>query len=459
MGDARRQPASFRDRSGFVFTRDGRLCRQVNRSYQAEYELLLGSGLYQELVDQGLLVAHRESSELPADSALAFKVLEPERIPFISYPYEWCFGQLKRAALATLEIQKRALARGQSLKDASAYNIQFGQGRPALIDTLSFEFYDSSRPWVAYRQYCQHFLAPLALMAKRDVRLGQLLRIHIDGVPLDLTSRLLPGRTKWSFALGTHIHIHARTQQRYADRPERVVPRRFSRNAMIGIIRNLEAGTRGLNWRPAGTEWADYYDATNYSTAAFQSKLRFVERFLDAVRPQTVWDLGANTGVFSRAAAQRGVPTVAFDIDPAAVEKAYRDCRERHEENILPLVLDLTNPSSAIGWANSERLSLAERGPADLALALALVHHLAISNNVPLDKVAHYFARLCRRLVIEFVPKSDSQVRRLLATREDVFPDYTREGFERAFARFFAIDEVRNIDGSARTLYLMTVSR
>lgn len=455
-GPSNQSPASFRDPDGFVFFRGRELFRQVNLSGREEYDLLMSSGLHDALVKDRLLVPHEETSAPAARPEKCYKVIRPEPVPVISYPYEWCFSELKDAALATLAVQERALEFGMSLKDASAYNIQFLRGRPVFIDTLSFERYREDSPWVAYRQYCQHFLAPLALMAKTDIRLGQLLRIHIDGVPLDLASRLLPGRTRWSFGLATHIHLHARTQQRYAGRAEKVEPRRFTRNALTGILRNLAAVTRGLSWRPAGTEWAEYYGETNYSDAAFRQKLGLVERFAATAGPATAWDLGANTGVFSRAAAKTGARVVAFDIDPAAVEKNYRDCRASGEERILPLVMDLTNPSPGLGWANEERMALAARGPVDLVLALALVHHLAISNNLPLPKLARWFAGLGRRLIIEFVPKSDSQVRRLLATREDIFPGYTREGFEASFGECFAIDEAAPVEGSERTLYLMT---
>src|SRR6185436_4959816 len=186
--------ASFRDPSGFLFSRGGILYRQVNRAYQKEYARLMESGLYEKLVKAGLLIPHVEVDQPPAVEVDALKVIQPDRVPFISYPYEWSFGQLKSAALATLSIQKRALKMGMSLKDASAYNIQFVHGKATLIDTLSFEVYEEGEPWVAYRQFCQHFLAPLALMALKDVRLNQLLRVYIDGVPLDLVSELLPTR-------------------------------------------------------------------------------------------------------------------------------------------------------------------------------------------------------------------------------------------------------------------------
>jgi ribosomal protein L11 methylase PrmA len=448
-------PASFRDPSGFVFFRSGRVFRQVNRSYAPDYDRLMESGLYRTLVDEGRLIPHEEADEPAEQPDTCYRVIRPEPVPLISYPYEWCFSQLKDAALATLAIQLRAMDHGMALKDASAYNIQFVRGKPVMIDTLSFERYREGEPWVAYRQFCQHFLAPLALMSRTDVRLGQLSRVYIDGVPLDLASRLLPGRTRWSFGLATHIHLHARTQRRYADRQGTERRRPVTKLALTGIVKSLERTARGLHWRPGGTEWAEYYDATNYSSGAFKHKGELVERFLDRVRPRTVWDLGANTGEFSRLAAQRGIPAVAFDIDPAAVEKNYLSCRERGEENVLPLVLDLTNPSPGIGWENEERMALRERGPADLVMALALVHHLAISNNLPLPKVARFFSHVGAKLIVEFVPKSDSQVQRLLSTREDIFPGYTREEFERCFSERFEILDSAPVEGSERTVYLM----
>jgi len=449
--------ASFRDPSGFVFEAGGRLYRQINRSFAGTFDAFVAGGLYERLRADGLIIPHADcapgSVASPAPE-IAHRIIEPERVGFISYPYEWCFSQLKDAALLTLSIQSIAMEQGHSLRDASAYNIQFHRGRPTLIDTLSFERYEEGRPWVAYRQFCQHFLAPLALMARTDVRLATLSRDFIDGVPLDLCSRLLPRSTRLSPGLMMHIHLHARAQRRFADQT-RVKKRRVSRLAIKGLIDNLASTVRSLKWNPAGTEWGDYYDGTNYTDAAMREKASIVEEYLGRVRPATLWDLGANTGAFSRLAAARGVATVAFDIDPAAVEKNYLDVRRRSETHLLPLTMDFTNPSPALGWDHDERSSLAARGPADMALALALIHHLAISNNVPLERVARFFARLGTTLVIEFVPKSDSQVQRLLSTREDVFPDYQRDGFERAFSGHFEIMDARPVKDSERTMYLM----
>lgn len=455
-GNAEPAPGSFRDPAGFVFRRDGSLYRQVNTVYSEHYDRLMESGLYRALVDDGLLVPHDEVPFGDTRPEGAYRLLRPEPVPFISYPYEWSFSQLKDAALATLTIQARAMESGMSLKDCTAYNIQFAGGKPVLIDTLSFEVYREGSPWVAYRQFCQHFLAPLALMSCRDVRLGQLLRVHLDGIPLDLAGRLLPRRTRLSPSLLPHIHLHARSQARYADRQIDIRRPRLSRLGLTGIIRSLESGIGKLAWKPGGTQWGDYYQDTNYSAEAFENKKQTVARYLEAARPAgAVWDLGANTGQFSRIAAGAGMRTISFDIDPAAVEKNYLECRRQGEKNILPLLADLTNPSPGIGWRNRERMSLPERGPAGAVLALALVHHLAISNNTPLQDIADFFADIGQALIVEFVPRSDSQVQRLLASREDVFSGYTQPAFESAFGRRFVIEASRPVAGSDRVVYLM----
>ena len=453
--NSRTIPGSFRDPSGFLFSRDGVLYRQVNTVYQEDYDLLMTSGLYGALVDDGLLIPHEEVEVEPAEVEGAHKVIRPEAVPFISYPYEWCFSELKDAALATLRIQQLAFEHGMSLKDASAYNIQFRGCKPVFIDTLSFEKYREGLPWVAYRQFCQHFLAPLALMSYRDIRLSQLLRVYIDGAPLDLASSLLPARTRFKLSLLCHIHLHAKSQQRFADKAVEKPTGKVSAMSLRGLIDNLQSTVKGLTWQPKGTEWGDYYYDTNYTDAAFEQKRQLLAEYLDEIQPRVAWDLGANTGVFSRVASEKGILTLSFDIDPAAVEKNYRDGVSEGQEKVLPLLLDLTNPPPGIGWQHEERMSLLERGPTDAAFALALIHHLAISNNLPFQKIGAFFAEACESLIIEFVPKSDSQVQRLLTTRDDIFTDYTQEAFEREMSAYFTIDRSAKIEGSERTLYLM----
>jgi len=453
----KKHSSSFRDPSGFIFYRNNTIYRQINKSYKDNYDFLINCGLYKTLADNRLLIPHLETEVKYSKSDAAYKTVQPEMIPFISYPYEWCFNQLKDAALTTLKIQKKSLEFGMSLKDCSAYNIQFKNGKPILIDTLSFAKYNEGEPWIAYRQFCQHFLAPLSLMSHNDIRLNQLLRIYIDGVPLDLASTLLPFRTHLKFFLFSHIHLHARSQKYFADKSIKTDNRKMRLRSFFGIIDSLESGINKLKWKIPKTEWVNYYSQThNYSSDAFKHKKQIVENFLGKIKPKIIWDLGGNVGEFSRIASDKGIQTISFDIDPAAVEMNYLDSVRKGEVNILPLMIDITNPSPGIGWENKERHSLFERTSADTIMALALIHHLAITNNLPLYRIVQFFNLLSRKfLIIEFVPKSDSQVQKLISTRADLFPEYKQQVFEDVFQKYFKINSSKGITDSKRVLYLM----
>ena len=454
MSERVRLPASFRDPSGFLFQHADRLYRQINAAYAPHYEEFIGSGLYQSLVDDKWIIPHSDVTanwDLPEG---AFKIIRPEMIPLISYPFEWSFSQLKDAALTTLRIQKKAMQFGMTLKDSSAYNIQFHRGHPLLIDTLSFEHLAQGKPWIGYRQFCQHFLAPLALMAMRDVRLGMLLRTYIDGIPLDLASALLPLRTRFNFSLQSHIHLHAAAEKRFAGKSVKKNTT-MGTYGLAGIIDNLERTIKKLQWEPRGTAWGTYYAMHNYTEKAFEHKKELVKKFFMETKATCVWDLGANTGVFSRIASEGGVPTIAFDMDPGAVEVNYLNTRAKDETYLLPLLIDLTNPTPGLGWANKERTPILDRGKPDAVFALALIHHLAISHNVPLDNLADFFSKLGHWLIVEFIPKEDSQVQKLLAHREDIFDGYTRDHFEKIFGRYFKTRRKETIAGSVGTLYLM----
>jgi hypothetical protein len=446
---------SFRDPSGFIFSRGETILRQINFYYKENYDLLRASGLYKYLTDKQLLIPHEEvkiDSPLPEE---CYKIIKPDKVPFISYPYEWAFSQFKDAALLTLEIQKKSLDFGMSLKDCSAYNIQFKNGKPIFIDTLSFERYNEGQPWVAYRQFCQHFLAPLAVMAYKDIRLSQLLKIHMDGIPLDLASSLLPFRSRFVIPLLFHIHLHAKAQKHYSSKTNVIKKGGVTRFSFMGLIDSLESGIKKLKWQTQKTEWENYYAETNYSPEGFSHKKQIVSDFLDWIKPRTVWDFGANTGIFSRVAGNKEAQVISFDADPVAVEKNYIQSITEKNKNILPLLVDMVNPSPGTGWNNKERMSLLERGTADTVIALALIHHLAISNNLPFKEIAGFFGKICNSLIIEFIPKEDSQIQRLLSNREDIFTSYTKDFFESEFGKFFTIRNSVNIKGSKRVLYLM----
>ncbi len=453
-----RVPGSFRDPAGHLFVADGTLYRRIEPVGREAYDRLMQSGLYDALVADGLMVPHEQIGD--AAAADAGLVIQPERIPLISYPYEWCFSQLRDAALLTLRAQKTALRFGMSLKDATAYNVQFRRGRPVLIDTLSFEPLGAG-PWVAYRQFCQHFYAPLLLWSSSDAQLGRLPQLFIDGVPLPLASSLLPRTSFLRAGPLLHVHLHAKAEKKLGrlrgsaasagQASASSSPRRIE-----ALIDSLERAVSSTSWS-AKSHWSSYYaNQPSYSDEALAAKVRHVSEWLDRARPATVWDIGANTGRFSRIAGQHASLVAALDGDPACVETMYREARADNLEGLLPLVSDLASPSPAIGWANEERLTLEQRGPADMGLALALVHHLAIGNNVPFPAIAAYFSRLARQLIVEFVPKDDAMVQGMLAGRRDIFDTYTGAHFEEAFAAHFRVEQRATLAPSNRVLYLMT---
>lgn len=443
------------DPSGVCFWKDGRIYRQIYNSYSDDYDYLMRSGLYDELVKRGLLVSHHEVGIDSEDKKQVYKIISPLEIPFISYPYEWCFSQLKDAALTTLEVQGIALKYGMSLKDSSAFNIQFYKGKPILIDTLSFKKYIPGSPWVAYRQFCQHFIAPLALMCRRDPRLILLFRTYHDGIPLDLASKLLPLRTHLSLYILSHIHFHSLLQLYFGNRRIKRNQISLSKHALEGLVDNLKTSVERMKLKKERTPMLHYYDDTTYTALGMEHKKQVVSEFIDMAKPKKLWDFGANIGSFSRIAGSKGVSVISFDNDHAAVEENYRICFEEHDANLLPLFVDLVNPTPSHGWACKEKMSLSTRGPVDMVFSLALLHHLSIGYSISFDVIAVFFAEICDYLIIEFIPRDDERVQQMLVNREDIYQSYTVDNFEHEFKKLFNIVSCVNIRDSVRTLYLM----
>ena len=448
--------SSFRDPAGAVFIKDQTLYRVIHSAYRKVYDHLMGSGLYQGLVDEGLLIPH---AEVPPDTISAedvYKIIQPAAVPVISYPYEWCFSQLNHAALLTLKIMKRAMDDGMMLKDASAYNIQFWQGRPVLIDTLSFEFYSEGSPWPAYRQFCRHFLAPLALAGYCDSRLSQLSRVHLDGIPLDLASRILPKRTYFNFGLFVHIHLHARSEKYFESRSFNK-NRRVSKLSLLGMLESLESVTRSLKWKSKAeaSAWSDYDSLDSYSSQAAKEKEETVASWIEQMAPRQVWDLGGNAGNYGRIASRRGILTVSLDSDPSACERCYLQTVRDQETNLLPVLGDLTNPSPSIGWENRERSALWDRGNPDLVLVLALMHHLTLTHHISFSQWGAFLSRLSPWVILEFIPPDDPQVQKIIRACPERLEGYSRGFFEKEIEKFFATEAVRELSGSGRVLFLL----
>jgi hypothetical protein len=296
-------------------------------------------------------------------------------------------------------------------------------------------------------------------MGMVDIRLGQLLKSYIDGLPLDLATSLLPYSGRFNIGLLLHIYMHSKAQKYSPDASfvdNKTKNRKFGIDSFYGLIDNLESTIQGIKWKPLKTSWADYYSKKeSYSSQGVEHKKKIVEGMIGEVSPRLVCSLGANTGLFSRIFSSRGIYTISSDFDPVCVEGNYLYVLEYKEKDILPLLLDVVNPSPGIGWEGEERDSFIERGPFDLVTALALIHHLAISNNLPLRKISSFLKNISRTLIIEFVPKDDEMVKAMLILRKDIFEDYTQDNFEREFAKDFFIDQTVKVSDSKRVLYLM----
>lgn len=456
MSNNQKHDSSFRDPSGYVFWEEGVLKRCINPIYFRQYEALKSSGFFQKLIDHNLLISHEELSS--SDQQI---ILKPESIPFFSYPYEWCFNQYKEAALLTLKIQKLALEYGFSLKDASAFNITFYKGKAVFIDTLSFDFYSENRPWRAYKQFLMHFFAPLVLAKYHGAKMLNLMQQFVDGIPLDLASSMLPLKTKLHPFLYSNIHLPAKFEKKHNEDYEgKTKSASLSKKNQLKIVESLYSHIKGLSLDEK-SEWGNYYDKTNYSDKAFNQKAEIINQWIDTLTVNRLIDIGGNDGTFVRKINRKLELALVSDIDNAAVDFNYIQSKKNKENNILPLVIDVLNPSSSIGFNNKERDSFLKRirdfAP-DVTLALAIIHHISLSGNVPFDMSASFFAKFSKCLVIEFPKREDSWVQRLLNTKEDFkeyFGFYNQVNFENAYLQFFNIIEKQDIQDAHRVMYLL----
>lgn len=456
-----RHPSSFKDPSGFVFKAEGTIYRQVNQYYAAQYRQLMDAGLYQQLTGSKQLIPHEEIAENKTSTAEWYTTLLPEPIPYISYPYEWCFEQIQDAALLTLSILKTSLQHGMILKDATPYNIQFYKGRPVFIDTLSFDTYDPKQPWIAYRQFCQCFLFPLYLEHYLKTDIQKVLSTYIDGIPVDFVAKLLPLKSRLSLGVWLHVYLqHSASTSTSASARTNKPNGAFSKKKLLDVISHL---TNIITNFPANkqykTTWSNYYEDTILSREYLQEKERIIQGFCRQTNARSVLDLGANDGHFSKLFAAHQMQVIATDADNRCISKLYQEVKQNKIENILPLMLDVANPSPAIGFNNQERSAFHDRIQTDLVAALALVHHLVIGKNISLAVLAEYFNDIAPELIIEFVPKEDEKVQQMLKTRPDTFLDYDQAHFEHYFTTYFTIVEQATVPGTHRILYKMQRKR
>lgn len=454
MTDFILHPASFKDPAGFVFQHNNNIYRQVNQGYAANYQLLIQSGLHDKLVQKNWLIAHTDLQENITGTDNWYLTLLPEQLPFISYPYEWSFDMLRDAALLTLKINKEAIAHGMILKDATPFNIQFHKGKPVFIDTLSFDKYDEAKPWIAYRQFCECFLFPLYLNYYTRIDAARLLAIYPDGLPAAMVANLLPFKSRFNLNVWMHVYLQRNIQGQHPDQQQNSVV--FSKKKLLLLINGLIENIKKLSIHTDTTTWSNYYTETILSDQYLKQKEMVFREYINGISFTTVLDLGANDGYFSKIAAEKAASVIATDFDSKCINNLYREIKTNKTVTILPLIVDISNPSPAIGFANEERNAFIGRAKYDLVLALALIHHLVFGKNIPLAMLPEFFSRLTKDyLIIEFVPFEDEKVKLLLQNKEEYHKNYSAADFETAFGTRFEIIKKQPIDSTNRVLYLM----
>jgi hypothetical protein len=450
-------PGSFRDPDNQVFHTGGEVRRGLRGAAVEDWRALAATGFFGRMVEAGKICPTEQLAQTEPGFELT---LRHQKIPFISYPYEWTFSMLRDAALLHLEVLAAALAERITTKDGSAYNLQWLGTAPTFIDVGSFERLREGEPWAGYRQFCQTLLYPLLLTAHLGVDFQPWLRAQIDGIEAGQLRRLLRGRAAWKPGVLKHVRLPDAMQRRMAGTSSRQMTDElksagFSTELVLATVRGLRRLVERLDWQPPASHWAGYRQTCSYSDDDRQAKLDFVDAALAGPGSrELVLDLGTNDGAYARVAARHARLVVAVEADHAVTDSLYRQLRDEGERRILPLVMDLADPSPGGGWRSVERAPFVGRRPADAVLALALVHHLAIGRNVPLPQVVDLLAEMGRELVVEFVDPADPMAARLLANKPaGLFGDYRREEFERVLAERFTIDRRRPLPSGTRTLY------
>lgn len=456
-------PGSFRDRDGRVFLRNGKVYRALSAAALADWRALSATRFFPDAVDSRRVIATRDSSVAASEFRKVegewAAVLEHERVPFISYPYEWTFGMLRDAALLQLDLLLQALEEDLILKDASAYNVQWFGSQPTLIDIPSFQRWKVGEPWVGYQQFCQLFLYPLMVTGYRRVPFQPWLRGAIDGITPESCNRLLSGRDRLRRGVFTHVFLQHKLLAATGSSDKPLRQELKSTNLGKSIITHNAIGLKklitGLRWTTKDSEWSGYADAHSYSDEGVAAKRKFVFDAAASARWPLAWDLGCNTGEYSRLVAEHADYLVAMDGDVLAVENLYQQLSGERDTTILPLFVNLADPSPNLGWRGKERRSLPVRGKPDLTLCLALIHHLTITANVPVDDFVSWLAELDSHVIIEFVTREDAMVQRLLQTKEDIFDDYNLQSFEASIGRRFEIIDQLRLPGETRVLYFL----
>ena len=460
---------SFKDPSGRVYrVGDGASAQRVVRGLTAPaastVEKLLEEPFFKRLLAGGNVVdTHFLCPEEPIAAAVKdmgwASAVEHESVDFLTWPYEWPFSMLKDAALLQLHLLETSVRSGWVLKDATPFNIQWMGPRPVFIDIPSFVPREDGEYWQGYRQFCSMFLIPLMLTAHLGIPYQPLLRSRLEGIPPEEAVRYFYWLRRFKKGVPSHVWFPAKVEGWMRTRGRERRPSGSSRiqreTALLALLDNLARLVKGLSYRASTSDWPRYSETHSYEEDDFERKMAFVEKHTSARRPRLLWDLGANTGTFSRIAARHSEIVVAVDGDHEAVDVLYREARADGEHNIIPLLMDLANPSPGQGWAGRERAPFVERRSPDMALCLALIHHLRVSANVPVSLFTEWLRSLDAIVIVEFVDRDDEMFVKLAENKREDFADYTSENFRSEVERRFTVEDRLELKAGKREMLLL----
>jgi hypothetical protein len=428
--------ASFRDPAARVFfleNESGHVFRELSPSYLPNYTYFKSSGLADTLIQKKWLSPFEE---IQNEGAV---ILKSAKISFVSLPYEWTFNEWKDAALLTLKIQYQALKYGMILKDATPFNVVFDGGKPVFVDLSSFEILQEGKPWKAFKQFCECFYIPLLLIKYFDNTGNDIFLNNINGIPVSKGLALLPSSALLNFNTLLFLSLPGKMRRHYEVIETKQSSKKITAKSLMQVAEQLYAAINKISQKKQQTRWNDYYDK-NVNDNYLQEKAAVIKEWIGGnYKTKTLVDFGCNTGNFSKLVAVDVSTVIAFDEDMRSADELYSYCREHKLENVFSFTANICQPTPGLGWDNMERPSLKERLNADIGLALALVHHLAISNYIDFNKMAAFFSETCKEIFIEFIPKEDAKVQLLLSNREDIFNWYCRDNFLSAFNKKFRL--------------------
>ncbi|MDH5682126.1 MAG: methyltransferase [Spirochaetota bacterium] len=466
MADYYLEDGSFRDRQGRVFYLNTKVYRGLSPQAYEEWQCLSETRFFKDCGGDGKIVktglAELDNLSESDKNAIGYwqAYLEHEKIPYITYPYEWCFSMLKDAALLQLELLQRALEEDMILKDSTPYNIQWVGTNPVFIDISSFEKLKPGEPWIGYRQFCQLYLFPLILQAYKNVSFHPLLIGDIDGIQPDQCNNLMSFRDLFKKGVFLHVYLQAKAQSKYSNSNKNMKTllkdAGFNKTLIKANLQRLDKTINALEWKTSSGTWVDYSETHSYQDDEDRQKKQFVRSAVETRSSwDIVWDLGANVGIYSRIASERAEVVLSMDIDHATVERLYLSLKKEDNKKIIPLVMNVASPSPGLGWRGVERKTLIDRGKPGLVLCLALIHHVVISSNIPLKDFINWLESLNAEIVIEFITKQDEMVQKLLQNKEDIYEDYEMPYFEKCLYDSFQVEKKEEVKPGKRYMYFV----